>query len=148
MAAWLHAVVLRVLAVAVVVAGVLMALAVNPATEQLRWPWGLDVIRRYPFPSVAILLIAAVALAMVQPMLHQRVSATAGDPPAPPPPIVEPWWEPWNNALTEQIVGVHLENGQHHAAARRFGILTEHLALLGMKPSVRLVSPMESSLIG
>jgi DNA-binding SARP family transcriptional activator len=52
--------------------------------------------------------------------------------------------EPWNYGLSEQIIEIHVEQGQHHAAARRLAVLTAHLAHLGMRPSpdvVALVGP-------
>lgn len=53
--------------------------------------------------------------------------------------------EPWNHALSEQIIEIHVEQGRPHAAARRLAILTDHLAHLGMRPSpgvVTLVGPV------
>ncbi|MFG3419987.1 FxSxx-COOH system tetratricopeptide repeat protein, partial [Micromonospora sp. NPDC048063] len=42
--------------------GSLLALAVNAASELGRWPWGLDLIQRYPFPSVLVLTVVTVVL--------------------------------------------------------------------------------------
>ncbi|NUR93787.1 MAG: hypothetical protein HOV67_00870 [Kribbellaceae bacterium] len=53
--------------------------------------------------------------------------------------------EPWNNRLTEQVIKIHVEHGQHHAAARRYAALNEHLALLGMKPSTDIINLMETA---
>ena len=47
--------------------------------------------------------------------------------------------EPWNHALSERIIEVHVEQGQRHAAARRLSVLTDHLAHLGMRPSPKIV---------
>lgn len=51
--------------------------------------------------------------------------------------------EPWNSGVTEEIIEIHVEQGQQHAAARRLRILTEHLAHLGTVPSPRLVALVE-----
>ena len=48
--------------------------------------------------------------------------------------------EPWNYALSEQIIEIHVEQGRQHAAARRLAILTEHLAHLAMRPSPIIVA--------
>ena len=56
--------------------------------------------------------------------------------------------EPWNSALSEQIIEIHVEQGQHHAAARRLGVLTDHLAHLGMRPSPNIVALAESVPLG
>jgi len=48
--------------------------------------------------------------------------------------------EPWNQALSEQIIEIHVEQGRPHAAARRLAVLTAHLAHLGMRPSPALVA--------
>ncbi|WP_194891979.1 AfsR/SARP family transcriptional regulator [Catenulispora pinisilvae] len=56
--------------------------------------------------------------------------------------------EPWNYALSEQIIELHIGQGQHHAAARRLGILTDHLAHLGMRPSPNVVALVESAAAG
>jgi len=48
--------------------------------------------------------------------------------------------EPWNHALSEQIIEIHVEQGRPHVAARRLAILKDHLAHLGMRPSPGVVA--------
>ena len=82
---------LQVSAVLVVLVGVLIGLAANPATGQARWPWGLDVIRRHPFPSVGVLVAAAAALAVAQPLLARGAAQVEGDPDPPTAPQIPAW---------------------------------------------------------
>ncbi|MFE2873618.1 NB-ARC domain-containing protein [Embleya sp. NPDC059259] len=59
----------------------------GPAAEQAHWPWGLDVLREYPWPALGVLIVVGAVLTLVVPLV-QRPSADAGDPPPP----VEDWW--------------------------------------------------------
>ena len=107
------------LAVAVVVVGVLIGLAANPATGQAHWPWGLDGIRRHPFPSVAVFLGMAVVLAVVQPVLAQRMAPVPKDPPVPPVPVVPAWV-----VDREQARQVALAVREHSSRGAAVGITT------------------------
>jgi hypothetical protein len=55
----------------------LIGLAANPATTKDHWPWHLDVIRRHPFPAVALFRAAAVVLAWVVPQVQRRAAPMA-----------------------------------------------------------------------
>lgn len=76
---------------AALVIGVLISLAANPATGQAHWPWGLDVIRRHPFPSLALLLVVAVLAAVAQPLLARGTEPVQVDPDPPAAPAIPGW---------------------------------------------------------
>ncbi|WP_326799884.1 hypothetical protein OG946_34635 [Streptomyces sp. NBC_01808] len=80
-----------VLAGVAVLVGVLGSLAANAATGAERWPGALDLLRRYPWWSVAGLTALAVVATAVVAYLQERPSAAAGDPPPPAAPVVPPW---------------------------------------------------------
>ncbi|WP_405955599.1 NB-ARC domain-containing protein [Streptomyces phaeochromogenes] len=69
----------------------LAGLAANPATSQSRWPGVLDVLRRYPWQSLAVLVVLGVAVTVVQWWAANRTAVVAGDPPPPGPPAVPGW---------------------------------------------------------
>ncbi|MEU5787398.1 tetratricopeptide repeat protein [Micromonospora purpureochromogenes] len=56
-----------------------VALAVNAASDQQAWWWGLDVIRRYPFPSLLVGAVLLVVLSAVA-LSVQRSRAALTDP--------------------------------------------------------------------
>ncbi|MEU2675152.1 NB-ARC domain-containing protein, partial [Streptomyces sp. NPDC007164] len=81
---------LAVLAVTVTLVASLLALAVNAATGDERWPGVLDVLRKYAWWSSGALTLLGVALALLVRRL-EREPAVAGDPPPPALPAVDDW---------------------------------------------------------
>lgn len=68
-----------VLGMAIAISGLILGLASGPATGDAHWPWGLDVVRRHPWPSVAVCAVAGFA---VLPLLAWLVGRRAGVVPA------------------------------------------------------------------
>ncbi|MGW6914166.1 NB-ARC domain-containing protein [Kitasatospora sp. NPDC054939] len=99
---------LGVLAAVVVLDGSLLALAVNAATEDKRWPGVLDALRTHAWWSVAALTLLGVVVGLLVRRL-ERPTAVDGDPPPPPAPAVDPWLVP--RAELRATVGAVLARG-------------------------------------
>ncbi|WP_328474847.1 NB-ARC domain-containing protein [Actinoplanes sp. NBC_00393] len=70
-----------------------LAIAVNAATAlPPPWPYGLEVLRRHPFESVAVINAALLIIGAVMLSLSHRSEANASDGPLPPAPAAVPGW--------------------------------------------------------
>ena len=80
--AWLNSCLLAAgIAVAAMLIGILIALAVAPVTAGARWPGPLDILREHPWQSVGGLAVVAAALAAASVLTADaaRASANLGD---------------------------------------------------------------------
>ncbi|MGW4994949.1 NB-ARC domain-containing protein, partial [Streptomyces mirabilis] len=103
----------------VAVAG-LTGLAVNPATSQDRWPGPLDLLRRYPWPSVAVLSVLGLALVLLQLRVEDGPAPVEGDPPPPAPAPVPDWVV--NRKQAERVIAAVC--ARHDHSGRTVGITT------------------------
>ncbi|MEV4489091.1 tetratricopeptide repeat protein [Micromonospora coxensis] len=122
--------------------GSLLALAVNAASDLGRWPWGLDLIQRYPFPSVLVLTVLTVVLGGLG-LSVQRSREVPAPPSSPPsdtsvPARVTPPEESGRTGMVDPPVG------ELPVVVRgRDGVVGDVLAPVGTRSSgVRVVAGM------
>src|ERR1700730_15213222 len=69
----------------------ILVLAAVPATGESHWPWGLDLVRRCPWPAVGVCVVATIVVLPLLSQLTDRRPGGATTIVSVPAPVLEDW---------------------------------------------------------